>query len=197
MDGLRFHIYKGTQIQSVIKELAALRIKVFKDFPYLYEGNEAYEFEYLKTYINSPRSFLFGVFANDILVGSTTCIPLSDETAEVQEPFLKAEIDLATIFYFGESILLPQFRGLGLGNPFFDEREAHAKSFDTFTMTCFCSVVRDKHHLLRPIDYQPLDGFWTKRGYLQQPQLQSKFEWLDIGEHLPSFKTMVYWSKQI
>ncbi|MFN3849539.1 MAG: GNAT family N-acetyltransferase [Spirosomataceae bacterium] len=197
MPNLRYIIKKGFEIEEVIQELAHLRITVFRAFPYLYEGSFEYEKEYLKTYINSSKSFLFSVYDGDKMVGATTCIPLSDETPDVQEPFIKAGMNLDKIFYFGESILLPEYRGFGLGHRFFDERESHAASFGTYSTTCFCGVVRPENHPLQPTDYKPLDEFWTKRGYKKQPQLQSQFDWLDIGEQESTTKPMIYWSKEL
>jgi GNAT superfamily N-acetyltransferase len=197
MSTLRFITKKGAEIHSVITDLAALRITVFRDFPYLYDGTFGYEQIYLQTYVKSQKSFLFAVYDNDKMVGATTCIPLADETLDVQEPFIKAGMDVNKIFYFGESLLLSQYRGLGIGHRFFDEREAHARSFGGFDTTCFCSVVRNENHPYKPTDYQPLDRFWCKRGYEKQPQLKSQFQWLDIGETEESLKTMIYWSKEI
>ena len=194
---LTFFHKTGAEFTSIFDDLAALRIAVFRDFPYLYEGNIAYEKEYLQTYANSERSFLFAVYDGSKMVGATTCIPLTDETAEVQAPFLQAGIPLDRVFYFGESILLPSYRGLGLGHRFFDEREAHARHFGSYSMTCFCAVDRPIDHVLRPQNYQPLDTFWSKRGYSKRTDLQSNFEWLDIGTEQPSTKKMIYWVKPL
>ncbi len=195
MTELTFKTYRGADIESVFEQLGKLRIAVFRAWPYLYEGGLEYEVAYLKTYVNSPRSLLFAAFNAGEMVGATTCIPLSDETSDVQEPFLKAGLEIDTIFYFGESVLLPQFRGHGLGHRFFDEREAHARSFGTYQFTCFCGVVRPNDHPARPADYRPLDEFWRKRGYIPKPELQSYFEWQDIGEANPTRKPMMYWMK--
>ena len=187
----------GKEIETVVPQLAAVRIEVFRDFPYLYEGSLAYESEYLKTYVNSDSVFLFVVFDDGKMVGATTCIPLVDETDEVKEPFELSGMNLDEIFYFGESILLKEYRGMGIGNRFFDEREKHATSFGNFRMTCFCAVERATDHPLRPNDYQPLDEFWKKRGYVKSGSLRSKFSWKDIDESEESGKTMIYWSKNI
>ncbi|SDL82249.1 GNAT family N-acetyltransferase [Siphonobacter aquaeclarae] len=197
MEDLSFFRLTGKDIESVFKDLARLRIEVFRAFPYLYEGSMAYEKEYLKTYFRSERAFLFGVRAGERLIGATTCIPLEDETEEVREPFLRAGIAPASVFYFGESLLLPEWRGHGLGHRYFDEREAHARSFGTFRMTCFCSVVRTENHPARPADYRPHDVFWRKRGYQPEPALRSFFDWTDIGETESTPKEMVYWTKPI
>lgn len=194
---LTFVQLTGSAFRSVFDELAALRITVFRDFPYLYEGSVAYEKEYLETYACAEQSFLFAAYDGDQMVGATTALPLLDETADVQQPFRDAGFDLNTIFYFGESILLPEYRGLGLGHRFFDEREAHARQFGQYTVTCFCAVQRPADHPLRPADYQPLDAFWTKRGYQRHPNLQSIFTWPDRGETVSTPKPMLYWMRNL
>lgn len=197
MATLHYHSYKGAEIAKMFEPLGLLRISVFQDWPYLYAGNLDYEMSYLQTYANSPRSLLFTASDGNSLIGATTCIPLSDETAEVQAPFIKAGMDVSTIFYFGESILLPPYRGHGLGHRFFDERESHARSFGVYQSTCFCGVIRPPDHPSRPSEYRPLDDFWKKRGYQAQPNLMSEFEWLDIGESKPTLKPMMYWARRI
>lgn len=188
---------QGSAIASIFEPLAHLRITVFRDYPYLYEGSVAYEKEYLSVYSQSEHSLVFAVLDGNQMVGATTAIPLADENPEVQEPFLKAGMDISRIFYFGESILLSGYRGLGLGHRFFDEREAHARSFGTYHFTCFCGVVRPVQHPAKPVGYRPLDDFWHKRGYQPAPGLQSQFEWLDLGNTAPSTKSMQYWMRPL
>ena len=139
---LTFITKHGPEIASVFEDLGQLRIAVFSDFPYLYEGTLTHEMEYLQTYADSPRAFLFAVYDGSKMVGATTCTPLVDETDDVRLPFEQVGFNLDSIFYFGESILLPSYRGIGLGHRFFDEREAHARRFGTYTTTCFCAVER-------------------------------------------------------
>ena len=194
---MTYKTFKSEEIKTVFEDLANLRITVFRDYPYLYEGTLEYEKEYLQTYVKSKKSFLFTVFEGDKMVGAATCIPLADETEEVKKPFIEAGMDINTIFYFGESILLPQFRGLGIGNRFFEEREAHAQHFGTFKITCFCAVERPENHPLKPKSYAPLNNFWIKRGYQKEISLQSKFDWLDINDTTSTLKSMTYWTKNI
>ncbi|MCF0042115.1 GNAT family N-acetyltransferase [Dyadobacter fanqingshengii] len=196
-DQLTFAAYKGVEIAAVVEALGALRIAVFHDYPYLYEGSLDYEKDYLQIYVQSERAFLFSVFDGSKMVGATTCIPLTDEAAEVRKPFEDAGFDISTIFYFGESILLPEYRGSGLGHRFFDEREAHARSFGNFELSCFCSVERGDNHPAKPADYRPNDAFWLKRGYVKEPALQSIMEWPDIGETSSSAKNMTFWIKPL
>ena len=48
----------GGDIDAFLPELARLRIRVFREYPYLYEGSAAYEEKYLKTYANVPESVM-------------------------------------------------------------------------------------------------------------------------------------------
>jgi len=187
----------GAGIAEVFNDLARLRIAVFRDYPYLYEGSVEYELGYLQTYLQSERSFLFAVYDGDEMVGATTCIPLQDETADVRKPFEDAGFDIGAICYFGESILLPSYRGHGLGHRFFDEREAYARNRGDFETCCFCSVDRGDNHPLRPSDYRPNDAFWLKRGYRKEPALQSTMDWPDLGETTSTPKIMIFWTKPL
>lgn len=83
----------GREIEPYLDALGALRIEVFREFPYLYDGDLAYERRYLETYVRSARSLAVLVFAGAELIGATTCLPLEDEAAEFQQPFLTAGID--------------------------------------------------------------------------------------------------------
>lgn len=188
--------FVGSQMLSVFDQLAEIRIQVFIEFPYLYQGSVEYEKKYLKRYSNSSRGLLIALYDGHKIVGAATALPLMDEEDFVKKPFLKQNLDISKIFYFGESVLLPTYRGRGLGNIFFNERENFARSFPEFTTTTFCSVVRSENHARRPKNYKPLDGFWEKRGYRLQSHIKSQFSWQDLDESQESLKTMQYWMKE-
>lgn len=191
---MRVESFYQQDILPLRPQLAELRIKVFHDFPYLYEGSLDYEKNYLNIYTQSSRSVVVAAFDGDMLVGAATAIPLSDEADYVQKPFLRAGIATNEIYYFGESVLLKEYRGRGLGHLFFDGREAAAKKYG-FKTTSFCAVERSADHPMRPVDYSPLDEFWKKRGYEKRSDLKSEFSWTDIGDSKESIKLMTYWMK--
>ena len=182
-------------ILPLIPKLAELRIKVFRDYPYLYEGSLEYEKNYLQIYTKSTQSVIVAVFDGDELVGAATAIPLRDEADYIQKPFLKAGMDITEIYYFGESVLLKEYRGRGLGHKFFEGRQNAALKFG-FQTTCFCAVERIPNHPMKPANYGPLDGFWIKRGYKKHNELRSEFSWPDIGETSETLKPMIYWIKE-
>lgn len=194
---LRLERLSGDKLNHFIPELAQLRIQVFRDWPYLYDGDLAYEEKYLQTYTEAPDSVIVLAFDGDKVVGASTGIPLKHETDEVKAPFIAAGYDVDKIFYCGESVLLSDYRGQGAGVAFFDHREAHAEAIGEFEYSCFCGVQRPIDHPRRPSDYEPLDDFWRKRGYEKHPELNTTFSWKELDEYDESPKPMTFWMKKI
>ncbi|MGB2682485.1 MAG: GNAT family N-acetyltransferase [Candidatus Competibacter sp.] len=195
----RFRIQRlsGLDLNLYLPELARLRIRVFRDFPYLYQGSAAYEESYLKTYAAAPDSVVVLVWDRERVVGASSGLPLEAEPLSVAEPFVARGDDPRRIFYYGESVLLPDYRGLGLGKRFFEEREAHVRALGCFETVCFCAVERPADHPRRPAGYAPLDAFWSRRGFIKHPELRASFSWRDLDEAAESPKPMVFWLKAL
>lgn len=172
---LTFISLAGAERARYIPDLARLRISVFRDFPYLYDGDMDYEARYLKTYLDNPDSVIVIAKDGDDIVGASTGIPLRAETEEVRRPFVAAGYNTGAIFYCGESVLLSAYRGQGAGVAFFEHREAHARQLGGMTHICFCAVQRPENHPARPESYIPLDNFWQNRGYEKKPALHTTF----------------------
>jgi len=196
-NNLKIIRFKGPAVEKYVLQLAELRKQIFRDYPYLYEADDSdYEVNYLRTYIACPETALVLVFDGEQVVGASTAIPLEFETPEFQKPFLENKMNVKDIFYFGESVLLPQYRGLGIGKRFFAEREAAAREYGC-KITAFCAVERALTDPRRPPDYQPLDKFWQKLGYQKYPTLHTEYEWKEIGETIATPKPMVFWLKNL
>ena len=188
--------FSGSDATPFFGDLARLRSTVFRDFPYLYEGNPDYEQTYLSTYARSEGSIFVLAIDGDQVVGVATGTPMAGETEEVQRPFFAAGFDPAPFCYFCESVLLPLYRGRGIGVKFFEGREAQAKKLGLRYAT-FCAVERPADHPRRPADYQPLDAFWGKRGYTHHPELRTTFTWRDLDETHESPKPLSFWIRDL
>jgi GNAT superfamily N-acetyltransferase len=186
----------GEALAAALPAVAELRIRVFRAFPYLYDGDADYERRYLAAYAASPGAIVVGAVDGERLVGAATGSPMEDHAAQFAKPFAERGHRLADIFYCGESVLLPEYRGRGIGHAFFDLREAHARALGR-RFVCFCAVIRPNDHPLRPADYRPLDPFWRKRGYQPVEGLIASFPWRDLGDSLESAKPMQFWMREL
>ena len=189
-------VLTGEALDAALDDVAKLRIEVFRAFPYLYDGDLAYERDYLQTYRDSDRAVLVGAFDGSTLIGAATGTPLADHADDFAAAFAQTGLDLAAIFYCAESVLLPGYRGQGIGHAFFDQREAHARAHG-FQKAAFCGVVRPLDHPLRPSDYAPLDPFWKKRGYAPLEGVVASFNWKDIDQPDETAKPLQFWIRDL
>ncbi len=187
----------GGALKAALPDLARLRIEVFREWPYIYDGSYDYEATYLANFAASQGSVVIAAIDGDRLVGASTATPMGGHAKEFAAPFISRGYDITRLFYFGESVLLRAYRGRGFGHAFFDQREAHARALGGFTSATFCAVVRPDNHPMRPMGFTSIDGFWRKRGYAPVPGLVGAFEWLDIGDHAETSKPMQYWMKAL
>lgn len=197
MTAIRFERLSGEALERSLPDLARLRMEVFRDFPYLYEGSLAYEQDYLRTYAETPGSVVIGALDGERLVGAATALPLVAEPEELRAPVARAGLDVARVFYFGESVLQKAWRGRGIGVAFFREREAWARLQGGFTHACFCAVVRAANDPRRPQAYVPLDGFWGRRGFRRLEGAVGSMSWRDVGEAGETSKPMQFWVRRL
>ncbi|MGE4430087.1 MAG: N-acetyltransferase family protein [Sphingobium sp.] len=182
--------------RAALPALARLRLSVFRDWPYLYEGTEAYEARYLEEYMAEPGSVLVTAQVDGVIVGAATASPLSGQKADFQAPFLASGLDIGRLFYFGESVLLPAFRGLGIGHGFFDAREEAARQAGA-SHACFCAVIREADHPLRPENARDLHPFWQARGYAPLEGAVTTFAWKDVDQAEETAHPMQFWMRAL
>lgn len=195
MQEITISTHTGEAARPFLTEIALLRIAVFREFPYLYEGSLEYEMQYLNDYLSSKNSLIVLATHGSGIIGASTGIPLVEADTDFREPVEAAGFDPCEVFYFGESVLLPEFRGRGLGHRFFDQRESHASNLG-FQRTGFFSVIRADDHPLKPHGYRPLDTFWQNRGYARQHSIIARFPWKQLGEAQASLHKLVFWMRE-
>ncbi len=187
---------KGPELRAALGDLARLRITVFRDYPYLYEGSLDYEKNYLDVYAKSEGAIIIAAFDGDKIVGIATAAPMEDHAKAFAKTFKERGYDPEDILYCGELVLLPEYRGRGIGHKFFDLREAHGRALGR-KFSAFCGVIRPEDHPMRPADYRPLDGFWQKRGYQKLEGFIANLSWPDVGESGATEKPMQFWIRAL
>jgi GNAT superfamily N-acetyltransferase len=191
----------GGGFSDVLDELSALRLTVFREWPYLYDGDARYEAEYLATFSQAAGAVVVCAFDDATMIGAATASPLGGHTAEFVPLFKARGFDPDEVFYCGESVLLPQYRGRGIGHAFFDQREAHASALNAagarFRYSTFCGVIRRTDDQRTPPGYRALDSFWRKRGYEKVDNLRGRYDWREIGSNEETGHDMQFWLREL
>lgn len=196
IDEIDVRVLKGPDLEAALDGVAQLRITVFRDWPYLYDGSLEYEREYLATYRDNPGALLVGAFHQGQLIGASTSTPMEDHAPEFSAPFRDLGVPPESILYGAESVLLRPYRGIGLGHRFIDLREEHARTLGR-THVAFCSVIRPDTHPARPAIYRSNDSFWLGRGYDPLPGAVARFSWKDLGEAEETEKALQFWMRAL
>lgn len=178
----------GADLRHYLDDLAALRISVFREPPYRYDGDLAYETSYLASYAASPDSLVVIARDGERVVGASTALPLLAHGDDVVPPLVRAGYDPARVYYFGESVLEPAYRGRGLGTRFFVEREARARELG-YATAAFCAVERPGHQG----DY----ALWKRAGFTRRPEIVGEMSSRDVGATEETAKAMVFWTKEL
>lgn len=181
---------------SALEDLARLRIAVFREWPYLYDGSADYERRYLTHFLGSEGAVLVVARAGETIVGVATASPMSGQDEASRLAFSARGYDATQLFYFGESVLLPAYRGRGIGHAFFDAREAAAREAGA-QASCFCAVMRPADHPLRPADARDLAPFWRSRGYAPAQDVIAHYDWTDIDRADETSHPMQFWHRML
>ena len=114
----------GEAVGAHTDDIAGLWAAVLRDWPHLYDGQAEHGADlplpYLHACAQSWRSIAVLAFDGDALVGAATGLPLADAPGLAQRAFAAVGLDVARVFLCGESVLLPGYRGRGIGHRFFD-----------------------------------------------------------------------------
>lgn len=193
---LRIETVTGEAALAHVPALAHLRTVVFAEWPYLYKGEAEDEARYLRHYTEDEASAIILAWDGEKIVGAATAQPMTATHGPVRSAFEAAGRNPADYCYFGESVLLKEYRGQGAGVAFFAAREAHAQGLE-LPFATFCAVVRNSNDPRRPADHTPLDGFWRRRGYTHRPELSCVFNWREVGDDRETPHALSFWTKSL
>ena len=184
------------EIEAHLDDVARLRIAVFRDWPYLYDGRLEYERDYVRSYCDAEDALLVAAFDAGVLVGASTSTRMEAHAEAFAEPLKRIGVPVDRILYGPESALLPAYRGRGIGHQFFDLREAHARRLGR-SHVAFCSIVRAADDPKRPPDARTNDAFWAGCGYAPLPGVTAQFSWTDAGDTAETEKSLQFWMRKL
>lgn len=195
-----FKLVQGIALKSEIEYLAHQRLTFFKEYPYLYQGTLEEERAYTNWFCDLSASVLAIAYYDDEpvgLVSGTAFVDFSTHFAGSYDLFEKANLIPETFLYVAEVIISPVHRNQSIAKKLFKLIEAYALDAG-YENICLVEESHDQHPL-KPSNYQSLDQFFTKLGYIKTNLLIS-FPWRTIqanGSLQDEEHVMNYWIKNL
>lgn len=190
-------LFDDGNIENYIDDIAHLRISIFREYPYLYDGDKEYETKYLKKFISTDDSIMVLAFSNDKIVGALTGLPLRCEEPNVYEPWIQTNRSVDQFFYFSEGLLYREYRNKGIGRHMFQLAESWVEKTGRYEALTLATVIRNQDHPQKPKGYHSTDPFWEKLGYRKSNGIICTIPWKEVGEPQESPKPLLFWSKNI
>lgn len=169
----------GDKIVACLDSLASLRLEIFREYPYLYDGRREDELRYLRSYAEAPGACVILMKDAGSLAGAVTGMPLIHEDEQIQEPFSGTEYDIHEIYYVGELLLRPQYRNRGAGSRLLEQLETYIRALGGFTRLTCATVERPARHPQCPPDFVPITRFLAHTGFAELSGVVTRFTWLE------------------
>ena len=186
----------GSAVAESLADLASLRIEIFQEFPYLYDGRREDELRYLQLYAEAPEAFVITVTDSGKVVGAATGIPLRHVHQGLIEQFVGSAYPVDEIYYVGELLLYPAYRNQGLGLRLVTQIEDQVRSLGTYRYLTCATVVRPDVHPQRPTQSLPIDRFLARTGFRPLPGMTTEFSWLET-DGITRTHHMKFWIKEL
>lgn len=186
----------GEAIRPYLDNIAGLRAIVLREWPYLSSSGASSHAVSLQRLLESWQSIAVMVFDGDQMVGASIGAPLSDIRGPLHAALIAANREIDQTFHLGGSVLLRPYRGRGLGQGFFDQRESHARALGGFDTVTFCVVDRAADDPRRPPFGRSNDQFWASRGYRRREDLEIASRWDEVDASQVPHR-LVAWSRPL
>lgn len=200
VDSTLITTYYGEQILEKLNEISQLCIDVYREWPYLYEGNLEEQKQYIiDQYVKKKGSIATLAFQNGKVIGVSLGTFLSQAPERYKNHF-PSDIDQSKIFYWGELIVNENYRHRGIGKELYTYMANCVIESHDFIAITFCTVERNSSFsldYLKPDDYVGLDGLWKQLGFTKKEDLSFKGRWKLVGQETDSDHPMIFWWKAL
>lgn len=189
-------LLSGTAIADALDDLATLRLAIFPEYPYLYQGRREDELMYLATYAEAPDACAILAYDGLTVIGAVTGMPLVHEDAQMLDAFTGTTFPLDEVYYIGELLFRPAYRNCGLGQKLLGRMENHIRSLGSYSKITCATVERpDDHQLLQP-DYIPISRFLARTGFAKLSGVSTHFMWRETDGDIQNHP-MQFWGKNL
>lgn len=187
---INYEVLRGQEIESRMPEIIELCDTIYRQYPYLYNGdNEGYA-DYIKSYSNCPNSVVVLTFSNNQAIGIATGMPMEDTREYYLLPFRNHQIDISSFFYLGEFGFKPESHHSGIAFEMYQLFEETVKEQQKYSTIAFWEI-------LNPMKCEELHEAYRTAGFLYHPELNFELWWQNIGDSIESPHQCQYWLKSL
>lgn len=190
------NLLTGPAVEASLEALAALRIDIFREYPYLYDGIRDDELKYLRHYMETPHAFVIAVNDSDSMIGAATGTPLCYEPEDIIYRFAGTSYPVTETFYVGELLFYPAYRNGGLGLRLLEKIEEYVCTLGTYRYLTCATVVRPDNHTQCPEIYVPINRFLARSGFNKLSDVTTSFAWREI-DGTSRDHPMQFWVKEL
>jgi GNAT superfamily N-acetyltransferase len=194
---MTIQVLRGQELLSNIPEFAKLRLTIFREYPYLYEGDPALEKSYLSLFASSSDAFFIVAKIKNQVVGAISGLPLDVAQKEIRDVFHQSAIETGEYYALCEIIVLKEHRNKKIGSVLYKEFENQLLKMKRYKKVVLWQIVRAQGDLKRPNDYFSLDNFWCKKGFIKHPEFICYIHWKEISDKEESSHRFEFWIKEL
>lgn len=189
-------LFTGTVIAGTLDTLASLRLEIFREYPYLYDGRREDELDYLKSYAEAPDACVILAYDEGTVVGAATGMPFIHEGAQMLAALAGSQYSVDYLYYVGEMLFYPAFRNKGLGLQLLDQLEQHIRSLGSYRHLVCTTVERPDAHPLQPVGYIPITRFLARTWFDLLPGVTTSVAWRET-DGVRRDHPMQFWVKEL
>lgn len=176
-------VLRGAEIEPYLPEIVDLMVEVYRESPFFYEGTREEYLPLVKAYSDSPQGIACVLFDGKKIIGVAAGAPLNQVSEKWQTPFKNESLD--QIYYLGDEVLHPQYRGKHLGSKLFDLfMEEVPKSFSTVAFTM----------MEKSAEEPGVKGVLQNRGFVERKDKTVVIPWTEIGSKEEVPHKLVFWT---
>lgn len=198
---IEYKLLFGQQIRDHAAVISPL-LGIFAEWPYLYQQSDPLEdVNYiLERYANQSDSAVCIAFEGNKAVGAAMGVPLTQAPQHYREAFPENEQRPDDIFYWGELVVLKEYRGEHIATELLTRLGKYVTESGKYKAICFANVEREADYRLshlKPEKYVSLDELWKRFGFEKRLDIRMQGKWTVLNERVESLHEMFVWWKKL
>jgi len=185
---VEYQLVQGSDMEQYVNDMIRLRLTVFRESPYFYDGTEGEERAYLEQHLHSEKGLFLIAKTGDHVIGMLSGTPMKDRD-DYAYPYVKNAIPTDSIFCLGELVVEQSDHREQIGLNLYQLFEEHVRSLGSYDTISECVV-------LHPIAGEG-KSILMQVGGSKCPNLVYHCFWKEIDQEVSTDHVMEYWSKQL